>query len=145
MQFGRGCHLAPEGQDCSFLTLMGDGLVHSQLAFLWYSLSPLFCEWAQQCLRLELCAGKFSLFAFSFSASGYPMVWVAISSWLPQIALRAFRPSPYLKQCRLLLSDHSSSPAGLLVADASVWVTFLLGVAFRHVICGFYLFIFPRS
>ena len=32
----------------------------------------------------------------------------------------------------------------LLVADAGVWGTFLLGVAFRHVICGFY-FIFPPS
>ena len=28
----------------------------------------------------------------------------------------------------------------LLVADAGVWGTFLLGVAIRHVICGFYLF-----
>ena len=28
----------------------------------------------------------------------------------------------------------------LLVVDASFWGTFLLGVAFRHVICGFYLF-----
>ena len=25
------------------------------------------------------------------------------------------------------------------MADVSVWDTFLLGVAFRHVICGFYL------
>ena len=32
----------------------------------------------------------------------------------------------------------------LLVADAGVCGTFLLGVAFRHVICGFYL-IFPPS
>ena len=31
----------------------------------------------------------------------------------------------------------------LLVADAGVWGTFLLGVAFRHVICGFYLFFLP--
>ena len=31
----------------------------------------------------------------------------------------------------------------LLVADASVWDIFLLGVAFRHVICGFYLFLLP--
>ena len=31
----------------------------------------------------------------------------------------------------------------LLVADAGVWGTFLLGVAFRCVICGFYLFFFP--
>ena len=28
----------------------------------------------------------------------------------------------------------------LLVVDASIWGTFLLGVAFRHLICGFYLF-----
>ena len=28
------------------------------------------------------------------------------------------------------------------MVDASVWVTSLLGVAVRHVICGFYLFIF---
>ena len=33
----------------------------------------------------------------------------------------------------------------LLVADAGVWGTFLLGVAFRHVICGFYLFFLPVS
>ena len=31
----------------------------------------------------------------------------------------------------------------LLVADASVWGTFLLGVAFRHVIYGFHLFFLP--
>ena len=31
----------------------------------------------------------------------------------------------------------------LLVADEGVWGTFLLGVAFRHVICGFYLFFLP--
>ena len=31
----------------------------------------------------------------------------------------------------------------LLVADAGVWDTFLLAVAFRNVICGFYLFFLP--
>ena len=31
----------------------------------------------------------------------------------------------------------------LLVADVGIWGTFLLGVAFRLVICGFYLFFFP--
>ena len=31
----------------------------------------------------------------------------------------------------------------LLVADAGVWGTFLLGVAFRPVFCGFYLFFLP--
>ena len=28
----------------------GEGLVHSWLALLWYSLNPLFCEWARLCL-----------------------------------------------------------------------------------------------
>ena len=39
--------------------------------------------------------------------------------------------------CSSLFSPH------LLVADASIWGTFLLGVAFRQVICGFYLFFLP--
>ena len=39
---------------------------------------------------------------------------------------------------------HASlfSPS-LPVADASIWATSLLGVAVRHIISGFYLFIFP--
>ena len=28
---------------------IGEGLVHSRLALLWYLLNPLFCEWARQC------------------------------------------------------------------------------------------------
>ena len=45
-----------------------------------------------------------------------------------------------------LSNAASSSPfrPHLLVADAGVWGTFLLGVVFRHVICGFYLF-FPSQ
>ena len=47
----------------------------------------------------------------------------------------------------LTLSNAArSSPSHphLLVADAGVRGTFLLGVTFRHVICGFYLF-FPSQ
>ena len=55
------------------LPLAGDGLVRCRLALLWYSLSPLFCERAQQYLRLELFVGKFSLslslFLFSLCLS----------------------------------------------------------------------------
>ena len=40
-----------------------------------------------------------SLFSLSLSLSGYLTVGVAISLYLPQIVLRAFRPSPYPKQC----------------------------------------------
>ena len=36
--------------------------------------------------------------------------------------------------CSSLFSPH------LLVADGRIWGTFLRGIAFRHVICGFYLF-----
>ena len=46
----------------------------------------------------------------------------------------------------LTLSNAAGSSrfrAHLLVADAGVWGTFLLGVAFRHIICGFYLFFLP--
>ena len=33
----------------------------------------------------------------------------------------------------------------LLVADASIWATSPLGIAVRHVIYGFHLFIYPPS
>ena len=54
---------------------------------------------------------------------------------LPPTALRAFWPVPTLRNAA------GSSPFRplLLVAGAGVWGTFLLGVAFRHVICGPYL------
>ena len=58
---------------------------------------------------------------------------------LPPTALRAFRPV-------LTLSNAArSSPfrPHLLVAGAGVWGTYLLGVAFRHVICGPYLILHP--
>ena len=90
-QFGGGCRLwgqdcpSPSGSGCRLPASLppgGDGLVCSQLALLWYSLSPLFYEQAQLCLRLELFARKFSLslfFFFFFALSGYLTVWVAIS------------------------------------------------------------------
>ena len=54
---------------------------------------------------------------------------------LPPTALRAFWPVPTLSNAA------GSSPFRplLLVAAAGVWGTFLLGVAFTHVICGPYL------
>ena len=116
------------------LPLAGDGPICS------YSLSPLFREWARKCLRLELFVGKFSLSLF-LSLSVYPTVWVAVSCQLPQIVLRAFRPSPYSKQC----SRTSLLSPNLLVVDTSIWATSLLGVAIRHVICGLYLFIYFSS
>ena len=54
---------------------------------------------------------------------------------LPLTALRAFWPVHTLSNA----SGSSPFRPHLLVACAGVWGTFLLGVAFRHVICGPYL------
>ena len=57
----------------------GDGLVHSLLALLWYSLNPLFFEQARLCLKLELFTEKFSLSPPTPLLCDYHTVWVAIS------------------------------------------------------------------
>ena len=80
---------------------------------------------------LRMASSVFGRLIFSLS--------LAIPRKLPPIALRAFRPGPYPKQCR-----HSSPCCPhLLVEDVGVRGTFLMGVAFKHVICGFYLFFLP--
>ena len=59
--------LLPLAVACLPLCLwQGNGPICSWLALLWYSLNPLFCEQTRVCLRLELCAGTFSL-SFFFS------------------------------------------------------------------------------
>ena len=60
---------------------------------------------------------------------------------LPPIALRAFG---------LVLTQSNAAHSSpfrphLLVAGAGVWGTFLLGVAFMHVICGPYLISLPSE
>ena len=114
-----------------------DGPVCSWLALLWYSLNPLFYEQARLHLRLELCSGKLSLSFFSLS--GYPTVWVTLSCYLLQIVLRAFRPGPYPKDatCVWLFSPR------LLLSDASIWATSLLGVTVRCIFCFFFFFFLP--
>ena len=79
----------------------------------------------------------------------------AFPNLILSLAIPQFKLLSHISALRLLsgpsglvltLSNAScSSPfrPHLLVADASVWGTFLLGVAFRHVICGFYLFFLP--
>ena len=106
-----------------------------------FTQSFVLCE-ARQCLRLELLVRKFFLFLSFFS----------LSLAIPQFGLLShvsFLRLPSGHSGRVLtLSNaaHASlfSPC-LLVADVSIWATFLLGVAIRYVICGFYLFIFPPS
>ena len=81
----------------------GDGPVHYWLALLWYLLSSLLCEQAQQCLRSGLFMGKFSPSFFFFS-----LLWIShrldcYITLAPSDCLRAFRPSLYPKQCSLCL------------------------------------------
>ena len=61
----------------------------------------------------------------------------SLSHAIPQFKLRSHASSLWLP------SGHSGPVLALLVADAGVWGTLLLGVGFRHVICGFYLFFLP--
>ena len=93
-----GPRLTLTGSGCTSpasLCLVGDGPVRSRLALLWYSLSPLFCERAWQCLSLGLFAGQFSL---SLSLSFFPSLSLAIPEFgllsyvSSLIALRALWP-----------------------------------------------------
>ena len=69
----------------------GDGPVCSQLALLWYSLNPLFCELARLCLRLELFTGKFPL-SLSLSLS---------LSFSPSLAVLQFGLQSHVSSLRL--------------------------------------------
>ena len=114
------------GRDCPFpalaalacLSPMGDGPVHSQLALL----SPLFCERAWWCLRLGLFAG----------------ITIPQSGLLSQVS--SLRWSSGHLGLVLTLSNAARTSLSrllLLVVDASICTASPLGVALRHVICGF--------
>ena len=84
-------------------------------------------------------AGMFGwlIFSLSFAVPQFKLVTQKSSLLLP-----SGHSGPVLT---LSSAAHSSRfRPHLLVADAGVWGTFLLGVAFRHVINGFYLF-FPSQ
>ena len=79
------------------LCLWGGRALSSWLALLWYSLNPLFFGCTRgHCVAIEPFEGKvfFCLFV-CFSVE--PMVLVAISHYLPQLVLTAFRLGPYPK------------------------------------------------
>ena len=132
MQCGRGCRLW--GRVCPFLSPLppasgGDGPVRHRLAVLWSCSLPLFCK------RPAACSGRL-IFSFSLAIPQFKLVTHKSS-----LQLSSGHSGPVLT----LSNAARSSPfrPHLLVADAGVWGTFLLGVAFRHVICGFYLFFLP--
>ena len=79
-----------------------------------------------------------------------PVNFLCLSLAIPQLKLLSHvsslrLPSGHSGPVFTLSNAARSFPFSphLLVADASVWGTFLLRVAFRHVICGFYLFFSP--
>ena len=84
-----------------------------------------------------MCSGRL-IFSLSFAVPQFKLVTHKSS----------LRLSSGHSHRGLTLSNAArSSPfrPHLLVADAGVWGTFLLGVAFRHVICGVYLLIYLFS
>ena len=114
----------------------GKGPVHSCLALLWYLLNPLFCVQARLCIRLEPFTRKV-LFLF-FSSLATPQF--GLLSHVTSLRLSSGCSGPVFTLSNIALASLFS--LHLLVAFASVWGTSPLGVAVRHVICGFYLFIF---
>ena len=131
MQCGRGC--GPWGRACPFPlppASGGAGPVCSLRALLRTCSVPLFCEW------LAVCSGRL-IFSLSLAIPQFKLVTHKSS-----LRLSSGHSGPVLT----LSNAASSSPFSphLLVADVGVWGTFLLGVAFRHIICGFYL-LFPSQ
>ena len=105
------------------------GPFRSLRPLLWTCLVPLFCE------RPAVCSG-WLIFSLSLAIPQFKLL-----SHVSSLRLPSGHSGPVLT----LSNAAGSSPfrPHLLVAGAGVWGTSLLGVAFRHVICGFYLFIFP--
>ena len=91
--------------------------------------SPLFCE------RPAVCLGRL-IFSLSLADPQFKLL-----SHVSSLQLSSGHSGPVLA----LSNAARSSPfcPHLVVADAGVWGTFMLGVAFRHVIFGFYLFFLP--
>ena len=124
-----GAEFAPFPFPC-LLPLVGDGPACSWLALLWnFSVFLLFCEWP------AVRSGRL-IFSLSFAVPQFK---------LPSHVSSLRLPSGHSGQVLTLSKAARSSPFSphLLVADASIWGTFLLGVAFKHVICGFYLSFLP--
>ena len=108
---------------------MGDGPVCCWLALLWNFTVPLFWK------PLAVCSG-WLIFSPSLAIPQFKLL-----SHVSSLRLPSWHLGPVLT----LSNAACSSPfcPHLLVMDVGVWGTFLLGVAFRHVIYGFYLFFLP--
>ena len=135
MQCGRGC--SPWGPICPFPLPPSSSLPQG-----WAGLQP-----ASSSLDL---LGPFVL---QTAGSVYtPVNFLSLSLAIPQFKLVTHKSSLRLPSGHsgpVLTLSNAAHPSPfrphLLVADAGVWGIFLLEVAFRHVICGFYLFFPSRS
>ena len=112
---------------------LGDGLVHSWLALLWYSLNPLFCEQVRLCLRSELFTGKFS-FSLSFLSLS---LFFFLSLAIPQFGLLS-----HVSSLRLS-SGHSGLVLTLIMqplppcsAPAHLWWTHAPGLLLGCFLAG---------
>ena len=91
-------------------------------------------SWSLFC---ELFTGKFSLsFFLSLAIPQFRLLSHVGSLRLPSVHSDWVLTLSYAVRASLF------SPR-LLVVDVSIWATSPLSVVVRHVICGFYLFIFP--
>ena len=104
-------------------------------------LSPPHCLQSPEGLGRSVACELFSGLAQSLCSASS-----SLSFAVPQFKLVTHKsslrlPSGHSGPVLTLSNAAGSSPfcLPLLVADAGVWGTFLLGVAFRQVICGFYL------
>ena len=118
-----GCHTP-----ASLPPAEGRGLyTPGQLSF---GIGSILCSVSSTGCALEPFAVKFSLFFFF---SNNPTVWVAISHQVPQIVLRAFRPSPYPKHrlcslhlpVQLLLAGGKHKRLGYFSTGSCVQVSIL--------------------
>ena len=93
----------------------------------------------EQCFRLQFFSGKFSLSLFPFFLS-LAIPWFGLLSQVNSLRLSSGHSGPVLTLSNAartsLFSPH------LLVVDVNFWATSPLGVAVRHLICGFCLLIF---
>ena len=113
------------------LPLGREGPICSQLALLWYSLNPLFCEHSRgHRVMIEPFEEKVVCVCVCLANP-----WFGLLSHISFLRLSSGHSGLVLTiriddaACTSLPSPHS------LVVDRSVWATSLLAVAVRHIFC----------
>ena len=111
-----------------------EGSVCSLLALLWYSLNPLFCDWARLHIR-AFCTftGKFSFFFFFFFLPPSLVIpQFGLLSHISSLRLSSGYLAPVLTLSNNYAAHTSLSSFCSLVVDVSIWATSPLAVAVRH-------------